>query len=344
MQKIILALSLAVLLCCSCEKIILGERLENTPENNFELFWQDFDRHYGLFHIRGLNWDSIYTVYRPQVNAQTSEEELWQIFTQMIEYLDDSHTVIIKEDDYYVSGFELGAKAEENWSLELIEEKYVEDMTYILDEEFGYGKIKDRAIGYIYLGKEDGFDANRIEEVMDALGDHQAIILDMRLNGGGSALISERIAGAFADGEHFVYTIQTRNGTNHDDFDEKTLVYTQPLGRQQFIKPVTVLTDRHTISAGEELLFHLKAFEHVTQIGDTTAGDLSDRSNQRFLPNAWMYIYSPQMYLSPDGTSLDGVGHVPDVYAKNEKSDIEAGNDLVLERTFEYLLETYGIK
>ncbi|MEN0051410.1 MAG: peptidase, partial [Bacteroidota bacterium] len=129
MQKITLSLSAALLLCLSCEKMLLGEEVESTPENNFELLWQDFDRHYGLFHVRGFNWDSIYTIYRPQVNAQTSEEELWQIFIEMIEYLDDSHTVIIKEDDYYVSGFALGAEAEENWSLELIENKYVDNMT-----------------------------------------------------------------------------------------------------------------------------------------------------------------------------------------------------------------------
>ncbi|MEN0050775.1 MAG: peptidase, partial [Bacteroidota bacterium] len=83
---------------------------------------------------------------------------------------------------------------------------------------------------------------------------------------------------------------------------------------------------------------------HITQIGDTTAGDLSDVSNRHFLPNGWSYQFSHQMYLLPDGTSLDGIGHIPDVYIKNEKSDIETGNDLVLERAFEYLFETYGIE
>ncbi|WFO18218.1 S41 family peptidase [Cellulophaga baltica 4] len=97
------------------------------------------------------------------------------------------------------------------------------------------------------------------------------------------------------------------------------------------------------MSAGEIFLLHMKSFEHVTQIGDTTAGDFSTISNMRFLPNGWHYRYSIQKVLLPNGESFDGIGHIPDVYEKNTVEDIAAKEDKVLDTALEYLLDTYGI-
>ena len=49
-------------------------------------------------------------------------------------------------------------------------------------------------------------------------------------------------------------------------------------------------------------------------------------------------------YIIKNGESLDGIGHVPDVYIKNSKEDIENDKDLVLERAILYLKEEYGIE
>lgn len=336
----------------ACEKIVLGPDESNTPENNFELFWNDFDQHYGLFMARGLNWDSIYQVYHPQVTSQTTDEALWDIFSQMIEYLDDSHTFIFGFNDttQYTSGSALNNQAETEFSLDLVKNKYIKDWTVLSEDEedgavyFAYGSLKDKDIGYIYLGAMDDTDPSQIDRIINDLGQHQAIILDVRNNEGGDDLFAERIAGAFANSEQLIYTVQERNGPKHDDFQEPKSFFTQPMGEQQFTKPVMVLTDRATISAGEIFLLHMNAFPQVTQIGDSTAGDFSDASMYRFLPNGWIYRYSHMMYLLPDGSSLDGIGHVPDVYIKNSKADISMGNDLVMERTITHLKDVHGIE
>ncbi|MEM6771412.1 MAG: peptidase, partial [Bacteroidota bacterium] len=82
----------------------------------------------------------------------------------------------------------------------------------------------------------------------------------------------------------------------------------------------------------------------VTQIGDATSGDFSDTSMDRFLPNGWIYQYSIMRFLLPDGTSLDGTGHVPDIFIRNTVEDITADRDRVLERAFTFLFEAYGIE
>jgi C-terminal processing protease CtpA/Prc len=329
----------------ACEKMFLGDDAPNDPVNNFEIFWHDFDQHYGLFHARALNWDSIYTVYRPQVNAHTTDEELWSVFKNMLAYLDDGHTVILSHQfkQLFISGSELDSIVETEFDINLIKDKYIENHQVIpgissdTADIYLYGKVKNMDIGYVYLNGIVADDKNFMDHVLKQLGHHKAIILDLRNNFGGDDVIAEAIAGRFADNENFVYTVQERNGPKHTDCTNKQKYYTKVEGNEHFSKPVVVLTDRITVSAAEILLLHLKSFAQVTQIGDTTAGDFSDIGMRRFLPNGWQYQYSIMMYLLPDGRSLDGIGHVPDVQIRNTFADIQAGNDLVIEEAMRYL-------
>ncbi len=335
-------------LLTSCEKAILGEDEVNDPENNFEILYNDFKVHYALFGVRGIDWDELYTQYRPRVTAQTSDQELWTILTELIKELDDGHTFLYDGDKFgfYSSADDPDATTGDEYSLELLESKYLERplIHQTEDEEFSYSKVKDLDIGYIYLGSMDDQDPAWIDLVLGELKQHKALILDIRDNGGGTDSFSARVAGAFADGEHFVYTVQNRNGPGYNDFEAPRKFFTKKEGNESFRKPVMILTDINDASATEIFLLHMKAFEDVVQVGDVTGGDFSDSSSRRFLPNGWEYQYSVQKYLLPDGTSLDGVGHIPDVFIKNTVADIQASQDKVFEKALQVLCEDYNIK
>ena len=330
----------------ACSKAILGEDEPDTQINNFELFWNDFNEHYSLFTVRSTDWDAVYDTYRPQVTNDISDDELWVIFSNMIEELDDSHINLQNGNGRsYTSGDALSKQSELEISEELILNKYVDNTTIVTSEsELIYGKIKDKNIGYIYLGSLNGENPAIIDDIVIELNTFDAIILDIRQNTGGEDRYSARIAQAFSDREQFVYTVQTRNGKNHDDFDEITEHFTQINEGFSYLKPVIVLTDKKTISAGEIFLSHMKAFDHVTQIGDTTAGDFSVVSNARFLPNNWFYFYSIQKFLLPNGESLDGIGHIPDIISKNTEKTIANQEDVVIETALAYLYNEFKIQ
>ncbi|MGC3945704.1 MAG: S41 family peptidase [Chryseolinea sp.] len=63
--------------------------------------------------------------------------------------------------------------------------------------------------------------------------------------------------------------VQLKHETDraYNDFDAKTDITTQITGSKQYHKPVVVLTDRATISAGEFIALHMKSFSQVTHIG-----------------------------------------------------------------------------
>ncbi|GAB3021998.1 hypothetical protein GCM10027284_46870 [Cyclobacterium sediminis] len=329
----------------SCEEVILGEEAPNSPLQNFEILWNDFDRHYSLFEVRGINWKQLYQIYRPKVTDDLSDEELWKVMTEMVEHLDDSHTTLYNGNIKYKSGYALNEQSTAEFSPELLLSKYIANKTEVgSEDELFFGKVKDKNIGYIYLGTMDGDNPSVMDEIIKNFENTEAIILDLRQNSGGDDRYSARIAQAFSDGVHEIYSVQTRNGKGYNDFDEKNIYYTQFDGDNSYTKPVIVLTDRKTISAGEVFLLHMKAFDQVIQIGDTTAGDFSTVSNMRFLLNGWRYVYSIQQFLLPNGRSLDGIGHVPEIYVKNTEYTVNNNTDLVVEKALDYLLQQHGIE
>lgn len=336
---------LITIISISCEEAILGEEFPNTPTQNFEIFWNDFDRHYSLFEVRGIDWKHLYQIYRPQVTDQLSNEELWEIMTEMLEHLDDSHTTLYNGDIRYRSGYALNEQSTMEFSADLLLSKYMANKTEVkTEDELLFGHVKGRNIGYIYLGTMNGDNPTVMDEIIKNFENTEAIILDIRQNSGGEDRYSARIAQAFSDGVHEIYSVQTRNGKGYNDFDEKNIYHTQFDGKNSYTKPVIVLTDRKTISAGEVFLLHMRAFDHVIQMGDTTAGDFSTVSNMRFLPNGWRYVYSIQKFLLPNGESLDGIGHVPDIFVKNSNASINAGTDLVFEEALRYLSDLQDLE
>lgn len=324
--------------------MILGEDEPNDPENNFELFWQDFDAHYGLFTVRGWDWDSIYTQYRGQVTPQTSDEELFEVFRQMVEYLDDSHTFVYWPGrDFFSGNSAEDERLEAEFSLPQILE-LVEIVDSSSAEGYIYGNLRGRNIGYLHLAGIDIEDLAFGDRLLADIGHQEAIIIDLRNNTGGDDNVGAALAGRFADRTELAYTVQERNGPEHDDFAGKTEYFLRQQGTEQFTKPVILLTDKITVSAAEVMLIYFKMLPQVTQIGTHTSGDFSDTGMRRFLPNGFQYQYSIMKFLLPDGNSLDGIGHFPDIEIRNSAEDITAGNDIVLERAFQFLFDEYGIE
>lgn len=331
----------------ACEQIVLGDEPSVNSVALFEQLWTDYDQHSSLIHPKQINWDSVYQVYRPQVTPLTTEAELWQIFADMIEVFDDEHTFIFNPDadESYVSGASGIERAIASFSKELIRSSYLEYVKEIdIAPDFSYGKFKERDIGYIYIGDTDGGNpAASIDKVLSEIGGHGAIIFDVRNNGGGNDFFAEQICNAFAEADHFVWSIQTRNGPGYNDFDEKTLIHLHNDNNKQYTNPVIVLTDRFSVSGAEHIAQRLLVNSKMTHIGDTTAGALSSTGNRRFLPNGWQFQYPIQLVLDVNNRSLEGIGLIPEIPIENTPEDIEQGHDLTLQRALDYVRDRYGI-
>lgn len=67
-------------------------------QQNFEIFWQNFSQYYAFFHIEDVDWNEVFQLANSQISPQTTEAELVEILTEMVEPLRDFHVQIGNED------------------------------------------------------------------------------------------------------------------------------------------------------------------------------------------------------------------------------------------------------
>lgn len=337
----ILALLLISMLLFACDKVFLEEELANTPEQTFEALWQEFDEKYGLFQVKNIDWDSVYVVYRPQVNNGMSEAELYAVLTNMLDVLNDSHVALVPTTDsglpMYQSGVLGRLDSINDFDLQTIKDHYLVSSRFE-DPFFTYG-ILEGDIAYLHVeGFSDlpGFLDKPFETVMDSLAETKALIIDVRGGYGGEDLAGQYLAGWFATETILYMQTRIKSGPGPEDFTEFEEWDVQPEGSVQYTKPIMVLTHRWTVSARETFCLAMKVLPQVTFVGDTTTGAFSNQIN-RELPNGWGYSLSIGEWIDAEGVSYEGQGLPPNVLVRNKQTDVLAGKDETLERAMELL-------
>ncbi|MEO1655661.1 MAG: hypothetical protein AAFU64_19110, partial [Bacteroidota bacterium] len=61
------------------------------PLFNFDMLWQTFQENYAFFDLRDVDWRQSREKYRPLITSNTSDLELFHLFTKMLDELQDSH-------------------------------------------------------------------------------------------------------------------------------------------------------------------------------------------------------------------------------------------------------------
>ena len=69
--------------------------LNRDPEKNFEELWKTFNNRYPFFEERNVDWKKQYETYRAKVTSKTGDDELFDIFCEMLGPLNDGHVSLI---------------------------------------------------------------------------------------------------------------------------------------------------------------------------------------------------------------------------------------------------------
>ncbi len=315
-----------LLLFAGCELALIGEEPGNTNSENFEVFWQEFDRNYSFFELKNIDWDSVYHLYKPQVVTAESEEYLFYLFSQITLSLEDGHVNVVSP--YGVTSFDFASDAPENSPLNA--KNYVFN-TQRIGNSIEYAEISQTKVGYILI-KNFGAPVEEYEEIdriLKEFGEKDGLIIDVRSNGGGNTTNSQTVASRFADQNRLYVKVKYKNGPGHGNFTRWYERYVEPEGPVQFSKPVVVLTNRRTYSSAEDFVLAMRLFPNVTIVGDTTGGG-SGNPILRELPNGWTFRLSSWVAADPEGNTFEGVGLAPEVSVSNTPSDEDAFRDRML--------------
>jgi hypothetical protein len=328
MNRLIILLSL-LLLWPAC----LKEEQHTSSEALFQEMWETFDRQYAYFELRGVDWQAVYDQYKPRA-SKASPEELRGLLCEMIATLEDGHVNLYSPEGSCGYDFTKGAPV--NSPVHAID--YTVDYTE-LNEALHYARLKDKPIiGYLRISSFSGERGlfRAIDQVLEELQGAEALIIDLRDNGGGSDANSEVIASRFATRTTHYRRFRYRNGPEHDDFTPWIDDYITPAGPIRYDKPVVLLTNRRCFSTTEDFVLAMKAFDGVQTVGDTTGGGFGNPIF-RELSNGWVYRLSHWQMQTADGQQLEGIGVAPDYLQAISRADSLAGRDAILERAIEVL-------
>lgn len=311
------------MLLCSC---IREEKFENTPQDNFDALWQIIDEGYCFFDYKEIDWDEVYRKYQPMITDDMSSEGLFEVLGNMLAELKDGHVNLYSSSNmarYW------------NWYLdyprnfdEAIVEHYL-GRNYRIAGGIKYTILEDN-IGYAwYESFSSGVGDGNLSEVLSYFAPCNAIIFDVRNNGGGTLTYSSKIAARFTNEKVHTGYIMHKTGKGHNDFSEPEPIYLEPSNGIRWQKPVALLTNRHSYSATNDFVNSMRYLPHVTVIGDKTGGG-SGLPFSSELPNGWGVRYSASPHLDVDKQHIE-FGIEPDIKVDMLPEDKAENRDTIIE-------------
>lgn len=164
-----------------------------------------------------------------------------------------------------------------------------------------------------------------------------ALIVDIRDNGGGLVTSAEQLAARFTNEETLVGYMQHKTGKGRNDFSKMAEQRLKPSKGLRWQKRVAVLTNRAVYSAANEFVKYMKCFPNVIIVGDRTGGGAGMPFSSE-LPNGWSVRFSACPMYDKDGESTE-FGIDPDYNVGLSQDDLLKGEDTIIERARHLLAE-----
>jgi carboxyl-terminal processing protease len=323
------------------------------PEKNFEELWNTFHNRYPFFELRGVDWNKQYETYRPKVTLKTSDDELFNIFCQMLEPLNDGHVSLKtksnrEEKEQYFSP-EKKPRFWQEFTNRQIKQLFNTTGKTLVANGFGQPAeteawmlhyCRSQAFGYLRVLELEGIKKQALTAALDKIAldfkDLEGIVIDIRDCPGGDDSTAITIINRFCDRKRVAFHRKTKIGPGEYGLTPLKTWHIEPQGDAQFTGPIVLLTCDSVFSGGEAFALAIKQLPYVTIIGDHTNGIFSYEL-ERKLPNGWRYCLSYQIYFSADMVCYEGKGVPADIRLLNKKSDIETGLDPLITRALEVL-------
>lgn len=325
-----------IFLTPSCKETFFEAEPANDPEAIFEALWGRFQADYGPFSERGVDWNAAYAAFRPQVTATTSEEALYEALTGLLARLDDGHVNLYAPDRAAFNSNRIRREriGYERFDLDIVLKNYLKNgFETDADTTFVYGLLEPNLL-YIHWPYVSG-NLRALNQALDKYPDAKGLVVDLRHNDGGDFTWAFSEMGRLTSERRLVFRSRTKNGPNPSDFTPWHDWYLNPKGAH-FDRPIVLLTDRYTISAGERMAMAFQTLPNCTTVGDTTAGAQSTMVSSE-LANGWKYTIATQNTRLHDGRSYEGIGLAPNKVVQNDVALLRAGQDQTLETAMHLL-------
>jgi hypothetical protein len=177
----------------------------------------------------------------------------------------------------------------------------------------GRHEILPGNIGYLEVTSFTGRGApvdDAIARAMTALAGTEALIIDVRRNGGGNPSTVARLSSYLFEAPVHLNSLYWRERDRTDEFWTSARVEGARFGES---KPVYVLTSAKTFSGAEEFGYNLKNLKRATLVGERTGGGAHPGAVRGLNDRFSMFVPTGRAVSPVTGTNWEGTGVVPDV-------------------------------
>lgn len=201
-------------------------------------------------------------------------------------------------------------------------------------------------LGYVQFSQWSPTIQSAVLRAIDEQKKAPGMIVDVRDNPGGSAIMVKNLLEQFFDKDQESGSRVTRTGkpisfmwglVNMDDLERKLR------GRKDaYTKPVVVLVSEGSGSASELFSSTMQDLDRAQIVGQRTCGCLLAYLGYATIPGGGALAYSEMGFSSPKNRIVEGSGVVPDLPVALSVTDIQTARDRALELAEETLLRKIG--
>lgn len=309
------------------------EEYADSPQGNFEQLWTIIDEQYCFLNYKNIDWDAIRVETQKQIHPRMDGQALFEVLDGMLFQLQDGHVNL--SSPFSQSHYDFWNDSPRNFSESIIESDRYLGRTYRLTAGMKY-KILPKNIGYIYYESfQSSIDEGNLSELFAHLANCKGIIIDVRQNSGGNVTNSARFASRFVNEKTLTGYIRHKTGAGHSDFSKPFAIYLEPADGIHWQKRVVVLANRHSYSATNDFVNHMKGLPNVTIMGDKTGGGAGMPFTSE-LPNGWTVRFSASPHYNEKMECIEW-GIEPDIKVDMDSKDESRGLDTIIETAREFL-------
>jgi len=318
------------------------------PVSVFDVLWATYRENYPFNAGKGVDWDAARAAYRPDVHANTTPAQLFEILSKMIRPLHDMHTHLL--------AFDVGL-AYSGWrpDTEPYTPALLERFARIVEEHDVRGPLQTWAggsvafadlpndLGYLRISRfefetdDARADAIEMDRALDAIftservARQRGLIIDVRVSVGGHNPLGLRVASRMTQRPYIAYGVEARQ-PELGQYTDRQLARVLPHRGPIYTGPIVLLTSRYTVSAHETFTQALLGrTPEVVRLGENTQGAISDHMF-RSLPNGWLFSLPTQRFFTR-GVAFDGPGVPPTIRVPVLTPDeLDRGEDAAFDR------------
>jgi carboxyl-terminal processing protease len=171
---------------------------------------------------------------------------------------------------------------------------------------------------------------DKVREAIKSFQDAPGVVLDLRGNPGGIAIMASGVAGLFSQEKFLMGTMKNRDG------EVRFMVYPSQ-DPPPYPGALVVLTDEGSGSASEILAGGLQEVKRAIIIGNATLGGVLPSVFEK-LPIGARLQYAIADFKTAKGVLLEGLGVTPDIPVDLTRKALLEGRDPVLEKAVALIL------